>query len=56
MKDITSVMYELKRIEGDFRLRAYESGSFSEEESLTAQADIISDALEYLWQYEDLMT
>lgn len=55
MRSIEEVIRELSGLQGEFRLKAYESGSFTEEDRYTEDADVIADAMEYLWQYQGLM-
>lgn len=52
--EIREVRIELDRIREHLRLKAYESGSFDEEEFYENQANVIDEACEYLWQYEEL--
>lgn len=53
--NLREVQIELERIREDFIFKAHESGDFPEENLYTYRIEVIEEALEYLWQYEDLM-
>lgn len=55
MIDIEIVMQELERMKAEFNCKAFESETFSQEKRYQFQANILNDAIEYLWQYQDLM-
>ena len=55
LMEIGKVQDQLKRILAELEIKAHEAGSFAEEERYTYDAEVIVNALEYLWMYEDLM-
>lgn len=53
--NIEIVMQELDRMRTEFNINAYESGDPNTEKFWADRVEILAQALEYLWQYEDLM-
>lgn len=53
--EISNVIDELERIREDLNRKIHESSTYTEEVRWARDRDVVADAIEYLWQYEDLM-
>lgn len=53
--NIKDVMYGIEKMRDELNVQAYETGDFRAEQSINHQIEILDSALEYLWQYGDLM-
>lgn len=53
--NIETVIRELGLLRAEFNIRAYEAGDVETEKRWSGRAEVVAAALEYLWQYQDLM-
>lgn len=54
MMKLDKVIQELGRMRADFEVTAFESGDFETEMMWDDRVELINDAIEYLFQYQDL--
>jgi len=53
--DINDVIQELGKLRVTFEVNAFESGDFDTEKKWNDRVELINDAIEYLFQYQELM-
>lgn len=54
-KEINKVIQELGKMRANFEARAFESGDLDTEKKWNDRIDLLNEAIEYLFQYQDLM-
>lgn len=53
--EIQQVIDDLERLRTTLNIKAFDSGDYDEELMYSNQAELMAEAVEYLWQYQDLM-